>query len=54
MVGIEILCCHEANMSILFVYTRNIVLFICGGGLFIIYNASGHTVAICGSSVPNS
>ena len=37
IIGIEVLCCHEVEMrSIL--YMRSIVLFICGGGLFIIYN----------------
>jgi len=31
---------HEASMrNIIFIYMRSIVLFICGGGLFIIYNA---------------
>ena len=40
IIEFEVLCCHEVEIrSILFIYMRSIVLFICGGGLFIIYNA---------------
>jgi hypothetical protein len=35
----EVLCWHEVDMrSIIFIYMRSIVLFICGCGLFIIYH----------------
>jgi hypothetical protein len=37
IIGIEVLCCHEVETrSILFMYMRSIVLFVCGGVLFII------------------
>ena len=40
IIGIEVLCCHEVEMwSILFIYMRRIVLFVCGRGLLIIYDA---------------
>ena len=40
IIGIEVLCCHEVEMrSILLIYMMSTVLFVCGGGLFIIYNA---------------
>ena len=38
IIRIEVLCCHAVEMRII-LYMRSIVLFICGGGLFIIYNA---------------
>jgi hypothetical protein len=46
-ISFEVLCWHELDMrSIIFIYMRSIVLFICGCGLFIVYHDLNFTMEI--------